>query len=572
MALPEVKVRITADDRGLEKGLGSAQAKLASFAKVGAAAAAAAVVAVGAAFANATRNAINFADEMAKTSQRIGVTTEALSKLQYAAKLSDVSLSDLRVGLSQLARNMDMNSDAFERLGIAIRNQDGSLRDTGDVFNDLVERFSRMQDGAQKTALAMEIFGRSGANMIPLLNAGAAGLKSMTDEAEQLGLVIDRNTSKRAEQFNDNITRLSSVLDGIGVVIASKALPGLVKLTNSIVTWAKETNIAERIGSALNWVFETSAVLLARLSAQWDQLTNAVTGASEAIGLALSGNFGAASDRLNQMLAKNTEIWEAYKKRVDEIMSAAPAEVTVGGGRVGGEPAAQEEDPELVKMRERLTSRLDMLRESLMTERELLQNEYAEQQTLLVDALNQKLLSETEYAQRRKQLEERLQDDLAKLDEIRRQQALGASATLFGGLAQLAQLGGKKLFNIAKAFSIAEAVMNTAQAVTKTYTTLPYPFNIPAAIGQAAAGAAQIATIASTQPGGGGGAIKAPSASGGAGAAAAPAAAAPAAGGGRPTQVALQLTGGDLFGRDQVISLINAINEAQEDGAVVRLV
>lgn len=572
MALPEVKVRITADDSGLEKGLGSAQAKLASFAKVGAAAAAAAVVAVGAAFIGATRRAIAFADEMAKTSQRIGVTTEALSKLQYAAKLSDVSLSDLRVGLSQLARNMDMNSDAFERLGVAIRNQDGSLRDTETVFTELVERFSRMQDGAQKTALAMEIFGRSGANMIPLLNAGAAGLKSMTDEAQQLGLVIDRNTSKRAEQFNDNITRLSSVLDGIGVVIASKALPGLVKLTNSIVTWAKETNIAERIGSALNWVFETSAVLLLRLSAQWDQLTNAISGASEAIGLALSGNFGAASDRLDQMLAKNAEIWEAYKKRVDEIMSAAPAEVTVGGGRVGSEPASQEEDPELVKMREKLEGRLQFLRESLMTERELLQSEYAEQQNLLVDALNQKLLSETEYAQRRKQLEEQLHNDLAKLDETRRQQALGASATLFSGLAQLAQLGGKKLFNIAKAFSIAEAVMNTAQAVTKSLTSLPFPFNLAAAAGTAAAGAAQIATIASTQPGGGGGGIKAPSAGGGAGAAAAPAAAAPAGGGGRPTQVALQLTGGDLFGRDQVISLINAINEAQEDGAVVRLV
>ena len=575
MALPEVRVPITADTSGLDKGIGKAQARLAAFAKVGAAAAAAAVVGVGAALVNATRNAIKFADEMAKTSQRIGLTTEALSKLQYAAKLSDVSLSDLRVGLSQLARNMDMNSDAFERLGVSIRNQDGSLRDVNSVFTDLVERFSKMQDGAQKTALAMEIFGRSGANMIPLLNAGAAGLKSMTDEAQQLGLVIDRNTAKRAEQFNDNLTRLGSVLEGIGTVIASKALPGLVKLTDSLVTWVKESNAAERIGTALNWIFETSAVLVARLSAQWDQLTNAITGASEAIGLALSGNFGAASDRLNQMLNKNAEIWEAYKKRVDEIMSASPAEITVGGGGVGGgggEPAAQEEDPELAKMREKLEGRLQFLRESLMTERELLQNEYAEQQTLLVDALNQKLMSETEYAQRRKQLEERLQDDLAKLDEMRRMQALGASATLFGGLAQLAQAGGKKLFNIAKAFSIAEAVMNTAQAVTKSLTSLPFPFNLAAAAGTAAAGAAQIATIAATQPGGGGGGIKAPSASGGAGAAAAPAAAAPAAAGGRPTQVALQLTGGDLFGRDQVISLINAINEAQEDGAVVRLV
>jgi len=207
-----------------------------------------------------------------------------------------------------------------------------------------------------------------------------------------------------------------------------------------------------------------------------------------------------------------------------------------------------------------------------MTEQELLQSKYDQDLAMLDQYYRNKSDKDAEYADMRYKLEDQLKKDLDKLEQMKMQNAFQSAGMMFGGLAQLAQVGGKKLFNIAKAFSIAEAVMNTAQAVTKTYTTLPYPFNIPAAIGQAAAGAAQIATIASTQPGGGGGGIKAPSASGGAGAAAAPAAAAPAAGGGRPTQVALQLTGGDLFGRDQVISLINAINEAQEDGAVVRLV
>ena len=590
MALPEVKVRITADDSGLERGISRAENKLSSFAKFGIRAAATALAALPTGFVLASRAAINFADEMAKTSQRIGLTTEALSKLQYAAKLSDVSLSDLRVGLSQLARNMDMNSDAFERLGVTIRNQDGSLRDTEAVFTDLVQRFSMMQDGAQKTALAMEIFGRSGANMIPLLNAGAAGLKAMTDQADQFGLTVSTKAGKQAEQFNDNLTRLFSIIQGVVNKITSAMLPALVSFSDKLVDIA--TSMSNSLAEASNMQMVTDALTISmkiaatavaafgsalRLAAI--NMVTLVDVSKKLISLDLKGAFESLKAGAQDVLANARETVDAYIKiwsEAEKQIRSQPATVTVGGNFFVPQDAPSKDDEkkakELETLRGQLETRLQFLRESLMTERELLQSEYAEQQTLLVDALNQKLMSETEYAQRRKQLEERLQDDLAKLDGIRRQQALGATATLFGGLAQLAQLGGKKLFNIAKAFSIAEAVMNTAQAVTKSLTSLPFPFNLAAAAGTAAAGAAQIATIAATQPGGGGGGIKAPSASGGAGAAAAPAAAAPAAGGGRPTQVALQLTGGDLFGRDQVISLINAINEAQEDGAVVRLV
>lgn len=577
MALPEVKVRITADDKGLDKGLSRASGKLSSFAKFGIRAATTALAAVPAAFVLATRSAINFADEMAKTAQRVGMTTAALSKLEYAAKLSDVSLADLRVGLSQLARNMDMNSDAFERLGISIRNQDGSLKDTNTVFTEIAERMSNMQNGAEKTALAMELLGRSGANMVPLLNSGAAGLKEMADEAWRMGLVIDEKTSKRAEQFNDNLTRMGMFFTGIARRIAADVLPALVNLSNRLVELTSEMQSTNIIADGFKWVLKEIAILLENI-AQFALETNIYMGAiGETIDKIKSGDFAGVLTTWETAAGKVNESFAEMLARIQKINDGPDGEPLDAGTLFGGGKiiADNEPDKDAEKLKEQMERRLQFLRESMMSERELLINEYNEKQNLLTDSLNKQLMSETEYADRRRRLEQGLQDDLARMDEVRRMQAMGATSTLFGGLAQLATVGGKKLFNIAKAFSIAEAVMNTAQAVTKSLTSLPFPFNLIAAAGTAAAGAAQIATIAATSPGGGGGGIKSPSASGGGGAASA-AAAAPAAagggGGGRQTQVALQLTGGDMFGRDQVISLINAINEAQEDGAVVRLV
>lgn len=542
MALPEVKVRITADDRGLDRGLNRATKALAGFAAKATAGTITALAGVATGFVLATRNAINFADEMAKTSQRIGVTTEALSKLQYAAKLSDVSLSDLRVGLSQLARNMDMNSDAFERLGVVIRNQDGSLRDTGDVFNDLVERFSLMQDGAQKTALAMEIFGRSGANMIPLLNAGAAGLKSMTDEASIFGITISKQAGKNAENFNDNLTRLSTAFQGLATRVAEDVLPHLVGFTNKLVDFVKNekaikeaADVIARGFIAVGGAAVDAAGLVGKLVIKLNDFIESSKGFFRSTQLAEENakKFGISVAAINYAMDKYGTQWpkiaaairdgkyafvevnDAVKENM-EVMKQANEQ---SGATGGAGPAAPLFSADMLNRHAQLGEqvkaeyallgeRIEFLRENFMTEQELLQSKYDQDLAMLDEYYRNKSDKDGQYADLRYRLEEQLKKDLEKLDQQKMQTALQSTGMMFGGLAQLAQLGGKKLFNIAKAFSIAEAVMNTAQAVTKTYTSLPYPFNIPAAIGQAAAGAAQIATIASTQPGAGAAALR----------------------------------------------------------------
>lgn len=197
----------------------------------------------GAALGTAIKGQLNAADEMGKAAQKFGVGVEELSRLKYAADLSDVSLDTLGMSLGQLSKKMAAVADGnktqtkmFADLGISVLDASGQMRSAEAVMQDVADVMARMPDGAEKTALAMKLFGKSGAEMIPMLNGGKTGLQAMADEANRLGVVIDEKTAKAAEAFNDNLTRLGAAASGMVMQITAALAPTLEKLSN----WAVE--------------------------------------------------------------------------------------------------------------------------------------------------------------------------------------------------------------------------------------------------------------------------------------------------------------------------------------------
>lgn len=242
-------------------GLKKASAGLGNFAKTagaGLALVATAAAAAGAALAVAVKGAIDNADEMSKTAQKVGVTTEALSRLNYAAGLSDVTLEQLSKGLGRLTQSMSQIAQgmagpakmAFDALGISAMDASGHLRSSDDVLADVAERFARMEDGATKTALAIALFGRSGADLIPMLNMGKSGLAELATEADRLGITLSTSTGRSAEAFNDSLTRLQSVFAGVINRIMVGILPALDEFSAKISDPAFAQS-AEAIGLAI---------------------------------------------------------------------------------------------------------------------------------------------------------------------------------------------------------------------------------------------------------------------------------------------------------------------------------
>lgn len=184
------------------------------------------------------KKSLETADGFVKLSQKTGVSVETLSAYAHGASLAGIETEALGVALGKLAK-LAVNAasggveaqQTFQDLGIKFRDQQGNLRPLDDLLGDVAERFSKMADGARKSALAQELFGKSGAQLIPLLNQGRAGLKEITKEAERLGLVVDTKTALAIEAFNDNLTRLRGTVQGF----ANREMAALLPMLSEFV-------------------------------------------------------------------------------------------------------------------------------------------------------------------------------------------------------------------------------------------------------------------------------------------------------------------------------------------------
>ena len=246
-------------------------------------------------------------DEAAKNAQRFGVPIEELSALTYAADLSGVSLETLGVGLKNLLKNANEaaqgtkeQSQLFRALGIDVTDASGKVRSTTDIFTDSAQAISLLEDGAVKTSLSLKIFGKSGADLIPLLNEGKDGLNELTDEAQRLGLVMTAESAAAAEAYNDNLSRLNGTVDGLFITLANNALPSLSEFTQEMVVGVKATDsLTSSIFALLN------------------------IAAGDFLGKSLNDRLGESRKKLNE-LEKMKQAGELYSGVAGGLIRASP--------------------------------------------------------------------------------------------------------------------------------------------------------------------------------------------------------------------------------------------------------
>jgi TP901 family phage tail tape measure protein len=185
--------------------------------------------------------------------QKTGIAVDELSRLEYAARMSDVSAEALGIGLTRLARGMDgaqkgtgPAADAFERLGISAGTADGHLRPMRDVLLDLADRFQHLENGARKGALAQEIFGKSGAALIPLLNQGREGVEKFEAAAERLGITMSQKDVEAANVYVDAMKTFHATMGGLERRIATEIMPALSDIAEGMTRRTRPTRLTRR--------------------------------------------------------------------------------------------------------------------------------------------------------------------------------------------------------------------------------------------------------------------------------------------------------------------------------------
>ncbi|GIW89560.1 MAG: hypothetical protein KatS3mg108_3884 [Isosphaeraceae bacterium] len=265
-------VELSTKDSKLIKGLRAAEQRLkafgASVAGLGARLAGLGAAVVGSLFA-ASKVFGDLGDQLAKASTRTGVAVEELSELAFAADMSGADLETLETGLRKMAQTIvdaaggsQTARQALDQLGLTVA--DLARLSPDQQFKLIADRLSQIRNPTLRAAMAMEIFGRSGTRLLPLMADGAAGIERLERQARELGLTWSTEDARAAEAFSDTLSVLWKVIQH-GIAIIGGAL---VPILTDVAQWI--TRAAKTISDWINQnreliitIFQVAAAVMA---------------------------------------------------------------------------------------------------------------------------------------------------------------------------------------------------------------------------------------------------------------------------------------------------------------------
>ena len=279
------------------------------------------------AFSRVVTGAINQADAFGKLSRQTGIAADSLQAYVNAGKLAGVEQASIEKGLRRLAQSMHeadqgvaTYSDAYKQLGISVRDSEGNLKDSEDVLAEIADKFSRMENGSTKAALSMEIFGRSGAQLIPMLNEGGDALERWNYETSE-------GFAANAEYFNDQLTMLGFGFDGFRKQLSDSLLPALNAIVEAFRSLFESGSDWDGFFKALGFGLRTISFLVMSTVVAIEELIHLVG----AMGKRFQKMFGMDTQGMNESAEKYREgVAERFKRNQEAFGKIVSGESEAG--------------------------------------------------------------------------------------------------------------------------------------------------------------------------------------------------------------------------------------------------
>lgn len=186
-------------------------------------------------------------DRVDKMSQKIGISREAYQELDFILSQSGASVDSLRAGMKTLTNQMTEASNGteksagyFEELGVSVTDTEGNLRSQEEVLYDVMSALQDMDNQTEKAQLANKLLGRSGADLMPLLNGEAGSIEAMKDQAHELGLVLSDETIDAGVQFTDTIDQLKRSFGSVVTQVGAEVMPAILGFVDYIIAHMPE--------------------------------------------------------------------------------------------------------------------------------------------------------------------------------------------------------------------------------------------------------------------------------------------------------------------------------------------
>ena len=509
MAISPVNIPITAHDKtaaafkSVSKRLSSLNtsigASVTKIAKIGAAFAAAGV-ASGVALTKASMVSI---DALAKTSDRLGIATESLAGLQHAASLAGVenktlekSLQNLAVGVSDAADGTGVAKDALIELGLS-----AGVLEKLPLDQQMLQVADAMQGvttQADKVRIATELFGARGVSVLNMIGSGSENLTKMAEEADHLGIAINRVDAAKIEMANDSVTRAKGVFTGLGNQLATSFSPLIMTVADNFRQAALDNedfgSIGERVVSALLSGYGKFADAIFFLQLGFSQLKVKMLEMAKVVVERIDPVFTFIMDKYNKMASVfgmdlvDTGTMSAMSAGLSESIGAAIDNVSTMMSQPLPSVGIQATFDEIVESSRRMAEEI-----SNNSPAKVMLDDANENGGALLEKLTFFQEQATAGAKKRKEFE--MKSATAQTAHV-----IGELGNQFSGIAS----NNKKLFKLNKAFQIAQAIMQTYQGATLAMSSYPPPLNFVMAAATVASGLGQVAQIRAQSFDGGG--------------------------------------------------------------------
>jgi lambda family phage tail tape measure protein len=271
------------------------------------------------------KRSIDAGDELFNLQAKTGIAANALIGIGNAAKLADVDMATLGKGITKLNVNLvkaaEGNEDLarkFEALGVTLKDAEGKVVPADQALKQIADRFADMPDGAQKAAAAVALFGKAGADLIPLLNDGAAAMDKFTYK-------VSDDFAARSDLFNDTITTLEIKTQGFALELTNALLPSLQSilevfsdLFNTEQDWSSLfTVITGGLRGVATFIYATIKLT--------DVLTKSWVAYFTVIGKGFKGDFAGAADVIKNTFGSLVQQATRDFAQIQKIWTAAPS-------------------------------------------------------------------------------------------------------------------------------------------------------------------------------------------------------------------------------------------------------
>jgi hypothetical protein len=260
------------------------------------------------------KSAIDSGDELFLLSQKTGIAVENLAGLEHAAKLNGSSLEGVATGVKKLSTYLFDAAAGGKEQANMLHILGVTAKEPLPALEQIADKFAQMPDGAEKSALAVKLFGKAGLDMIPMLDGGGKALKDMIEEGQRLNPVTAEFTAA-ANAFNDNLDRMHEKAKGNAFVFANELLPTLNGISEAILHASSNADAFSLAGQGVGEVLKTLVVLGANTAYIFKEIGNDIGGMGAQLNALAHADFEGFGKLHDMMIADG----EAARIEIDKF-------------------------------------------------------------------------------------------------------------------------------------------------------------------------------------------------------------------------------------------------------------